>query len=235
MSPTRKKLTFESFFLTSGEEGDSMQHHLGCKKWQKHGANLTWNGLYLLALLKHVPVMSGMSGTFHFHWYLACNITADKPGWHYRTEPFRYITWPSFQCQGQGLEQPLDRIQYGCLCEAAGLQYEAGCISWLQRKDIMDSIIGVRAAKMHLLISLSLSYQKKARQAVRFVMKQDGLVISFYCKLRYQTLVLQPKKTKVQRIHYQCHIKRRIGGALSDNPSFVGQPILLFTWQRLWS
>ena len=28
-------------FLTSGEKDNSMQHHLGCKKWQKHGANFT--------------------------------------------------------------------------------------------------------------------------------------------------------------------------------------------------
>ena len=28
-------------FLISGEKENSMQHHLGCKKWQKHGANFT--------------------------------------------------------------------------------------------------------------------------------------------------------------------------------------------------
>ncbi len=28
-------------FLTGGEKDNSMHHHLGCKKWQKHGANST--------------------------------------------------------------------------------------------------------------------------------------------------------------------------------------------------
>ncbi len=28
-------------FLTSDEKDDSMQHHLGYKKWQKHSANFT--------------------------------------------------------------------------------------------------------------------------------------------------------------------------------------------------
>ena len=33
-------------FLTSGEKDNSMLHHLGWKKWQKHGENFTPNDLY---------------------------------------------------------------------------------------------------------------------------------------------------------------------------------------------
>ena len=35
------ELSKQKKFLTSGEKDDSMQHPLGCKKWQKCGANFT--------------------------------------------------------------------------------------------------------------------------------------------------------------------------------------------------
>ena len=42
--------TKENIFLTSGKKDDSMQHHKGYEKWQKHGAHFTPNGLYSTCL-----------------------------------------------------------------------------------------------------------------------------------------------------------------------------------------
>ncbi len=39
--------TKHQIFLTSPEKDNRVQHHLWCKKWQKHGAHFTPNGLYL--------------------------------------------------------------------------------------------------------------------------------------------------------------------------------------------
>ena len=36
----------QKIFLKSGEKDNSMLHHLGCNKWQKHGENFTPNDLY---------------------------------------------------------------------------------------------------------------------------------------------------------------------------------------------
>ena len=39
------ELSKQKYLLISGEEDSSMLHHLGCRKWQKHGENLTPNDL----------------------------------------------------------------------------------------------------------------------------------------------------------------------------------------------
>ncbi len=36
----------QNIFLTSAETDNFVHHQLGCKKWQKHGAHFTPNGLY---------------------------------------------------------------------------------------------------------------------------------------------------------------------------------------------
>ncbi len=48
LDQTRPNFRFskEKIFLTSAEKDNLVQHHLGCKKWQKHGAHFAPNGLY---------------------------------------------------------------------------------------------------------------------------------------------------------------------------------------------
>ncbi len=43
LDQTKQNFQFDKHkkFLTSGEKDNSMQHHLGCEKWRKHGANST--------------------------------------------------------------------------------------------------------------------------------------------------------------------------------------------------
>ena len=40
----------EKIFLTGGEKDNSMQYHIGYKKWQRHGAHFTPKGLQLKVL-----------------------------------------------------------------------------------------------------------------------------------------------------------------------------------------
>ncbi len=44
--------TKHQIFPTSPEKDNLVQHHLGFKKWQKHGAHFTPNGLYRVEILR---------------------------------------------------------------------------------------------------------------------------------------------------------------------------------------